>query len=83
MNKRFTVGIDDWNGVFLLDEDIQIMYFKFSNIEDAIECEDALKSHCRLMNNLYEENKELKKEIKDLRTFHAEEINKIEVERIL
>lgn len=62
-NKRFIVSIDNKNGVGLYDGDIQLLYFQFNNIHDATECKDALKHQCSLMNELHEENEQLKKEI--------------------
>lgn len=60
--ERFIVSIDNKNGVGLYDGDIRLLYFQFNNIQDATECKDALKHQCSLMNELHEENEELKKE---------------------
>ena len=58
--KRFNISIDNKNGVGLYDGDIRLLYFQFSNIEDATSCEDALIHQCSLMNELHEENQYLK-----------------------
>ena len=65
--ERFIVSIDNKNGVGLYDGDIRLLYFQFNNIQDATECKDALKHQCSLMNELYEENGELKEENKILK----------------
>ena len=64
--KRFIVSIDNKDGVGLYDGDIRLLYFQFNNIQDATECKDALKHQCSLMNELHEENEELKERVKQL-----------------
>ena len=64
--------------------------YTFEGIEDTLETneenkyiscnKDGFQDLCEMLNELHEENVELKKEIGDLGTAHAEEINKIEDE---
>lgn len=65
--KRFKVCIDNDNGVGLLDNSVKLLFIKFSNKEDAVSCKDSLKYQCNLMNELYDENEQLKEENKKLR----------------
>lgn len=60
--KRFKVCIDSNNGVGLLDNSIKLIFIKFTNKEDAVSCKDSLKYQCNLMNELYDENEQLKEE---------------------
>lgn len=66
--KRFFIGIDKKNGVGLFDGDLRLMYIQFSNIEDATSCENALIHQCNLMNELYEENRELQRHLDVMRS---------------
>ena len=59
--KRFKVCIDNYS-VGLLDNSVKLIFIKFTNKEDAVSCKDSLKYQCNLMNELYEENEQLKKE---------------------
>ena len=59
-DKRFKVCIDRNNGVGLFDNSVKLIFIKFTNQEDAVSCKDSLKHQCNLMNELYEENEQLK-----------------------
>ena len=61
--KRFKVCIDSNNGVGLFDNSIRLLFIKFTNKEDAVSCKDSLKYQCNLMNELYDENEQLKQKI--------------------
>ena len=61
--KRFKVCIDSNNGVGLYDNSARLVFIKFTNKEDAVSCKDSLKYQCNLMNELYDENEHLKKQI--------------------
>lgn len=65
--QRFKVCIDRNNGVGLLDNSIKLLFIKFTNKEDALSCKDSLKHQCNLMNELYDENEQLKEENKYLK----------------
>ena len=60
--KRFKVCVDSNNGVGLYDNSL-LLFIKFTNKEDAVSCRDSLKYLCNLMNELYDENERLKKEL--------------------
>ena len=60
--KRFKVCIDN-NSVGLLDNSVKLIFIKFTNKEDAVSCKDSLKYQCNLMNELYDENEQLKQKI--------------------
>ena len=64
--KRFTLGMDDKNGVGLFDGEARLLYIRFSNFEDTVRCKDALKHHCNLMNKVYEENQSLNEFVNQL-----------------
>ena len=64
--KRFKVCVDSNNGVGLYDNSIRLLFIKFTNKEDAVSCKDSLKYQCNLMNELYDENKQLRKINKEL-----------------
>lgn len=66
-DKRFKVCIDTNNSVGLFDNSLKLLFIKFSNKEDAVSCKDSLKYHCNLMNELYDENEQLKDENERLR----------------
>lgn len=66
--KRFKVCIDSNNGVGLLDNSIRLLFIKFTNKEDAVSCKDSLKYQCNLMNELYDENEQLKEENEQLKS---------------
>ena len=66
-DKRFKVCIDSNNGVGLFDNSVKLLFVKFTNEEDALRCKDSLKHHCNLMNELYDENEQLKDENERLR----------------
>lgn len=72
--KRFRVCIDDNNGVGLLDNSVRLLFFKFSNKEDAVTCEGALKYLCDLMNELHEENEQLRQFINKGRRLSVKEL---------
>ena len=61
--KRFKVCVDSNNGVGLYDNSVRLLFIKFTNKEDAVSCKDSLKYQCNLMNELYDENERLKKEL--------------------
>ena len=61
--KRFKVYVDSNNGVGLYDNSVRLLFIKFTNKEDAVSCKDSLKYQCNLMNELYDENERLKKEL--------------------
>lgn len=61
--KRFKVCIDSNNGVGLFDNSVKLLFVKFTNKEDALSCKDSLKHHCNLMNELYNENEQLRLEL--------------------
>ena len=61
--KRFKVCIDSNNGVGLFDNSIRLLFIKFTNKEDAVRCKDSLKYQCNLMNELYDENEQLRLEL--------------------
>jgi len=63
--KRFEVGIDRNNGVGLYDNSVRLLFIKFTNKEDAVSCKDSLKYQCNLMNELYDENEQLRKQIQN------------------
>lgn len=71
--KRFKVCIDSNNGVGLFDNSVKLLFVKFTNKEDALSCKDSLKHHCNLMNELYNENEQLKKSEK-INMEYAEQI---------
>lgn len=64
--KRFKVCIDN-NSVGLLDNSVKLIFIKFTNKEDAVSCKDSLKYQCNLMNELYDENEQLKEENEQLK----------------
>ena len=64
--KRFKVSIDSNNGVGLFDNSVRLVFIKFTNKEDAVSCRSALMYHCNLLNELYDENEQLKSENKKL-----------------
>ena len=64
--KRFKVCIDSNNGVGLFDNSIRLLFIKFTNKEDAVSCKDSLKYQCNLMNELYDENEQLKQKLENL-----------------
>lgn len=66
-DKRFKVCIDSNNCVGLLDNSVKLLFIKFTNKEDAVSCKDSLKYQCNLMNELYDENEQLKEENEQLR----------------
>lgn len=67
-NKRFKVAVYKDNSVKLVDTlYAPLMRIKFNNKEDAVSYQDALFYQCDLMNALYDENKELKEENKQLK----------------
>lgn len=61
--KRFKVCIDSNNGVGLFDNSVKLLFVKFTNKEDTLSCKDSLKHHCNLMNELYNENEQLRLEL--------------------
>lgn len=61
--KRFKVCINRNNGVGLYDNSVRLLFIKFTNKEDAVSCKDSLKYQCNLMNELYDENEQLRKQI--------------------
>ena len=63
--KRFKVCIDRNNGVGLYDNSVRLLFIKFTNKEDAVICKDSLKYQCNLMNELYDENEQLRKQIQN------------------
>lgn len=63
--KRFKVCIDRNNGVGLYDNSVRLLFIKFTNKEDAVSCKDSLKYQCNLMNELYDENEQLRKQIQN------------------
>lgn len=63
--KRFKVCIDSNNGVGLYDNSVRLLFIKFTNKEDAVSCKDSLKYQCNLMNELYDENEQLRKQIQN------------------
>ena len=63
--KRFKICIDSNNGVGLYDNSVRLLFIKFTNKEDAVRCKNSLKQQCNLMNELYDENEQLKQKIKD------------------
>lgn len=71
--KRFKVCIDSNNGVGLFDNSVKLLFVKFTNKEDALSCKDSLKHHCNLMNELHNENEQLKKSEK-INMEYAEQI---------
>jgi len=73
--KRFRVGVDSNNGVGLFDGSIRLLFIKFNNEEDAVSCENALMYQCNLMNELNDENEELKQQLKNLRRLVNESYN--------
>lgn len=75
-DKRFKVCIDSNNGVGLFDNSVKLLFIKFNNKEDAVSCKDSLKYQCNLMNELYDENEQLKEEIRayPINEQYAEEI---------
>lgn len=75
--KRFRIGMDEKNGVGLFEGELRLMYFQFSNIEDATSCKDALIHQCNLMNELSDENEQCKMMIATLRNIILE--NGIEI----
>ena len=64
--KRFKVCIDSNNGVGLFDNSIRLLFIKFTNKEDAVSCKDSLKYQCNLMNELYDENEQLRQIMNDI-----------------
>lgn len=67
-NERFRVCIKD-NSVSLvdvLDNNARLLFIRFSNKPDARSCESALMHQCMLMNALYDENKDLKQELRGI-----------------
>ena len=64
--KRFKVCIDN-NSVGLLDNSVKLIFIKFTNKEDAVSYKDSLKYQCNLMNELYDENEQLKEENEQLK----------------
>lgn len=73
--KRFKVCIDSNNGVGLFDNSIRLLFIKFTNKEDAVRCKDSLKYQCNLMNELYDENKQLKEELQRFKKYVFSEDN--------
>lgn len=71
--KRFKVCIDN-NSVGLLDNSVKLIFIKFTNKEDAVSCKDSLKYQCNLMNELYDENEQLKEENEQLRQMIKENV---------
>lgn len=67
--KRFKVCIDSNNGVGLFDDSIKLLFIKFTNKEDAVRCKDSLKYQCNLMNELYDENEQLKEELQRFKKY--------------
>lgn len=65
--KRFKVCIDSNNGVGLFDNSVKLLFVKFTNKEDALSFKDSLKHHCNLMNELHNENEQLKDKNERLR----------------
>lgn len=63
--KRFRVTISNTNAVSFVDvvEKKQLMSITFKNKSDAIDCKNALMYQCDLMNDLHEENQELRKDV--------------------
>ena len=61
--KRFRVGVDSNNGVGLFDGSIRLSFIRFNNKEAAVSCENALMYHCNLMNELNDENEQLKQSL--------------------
>ena len=72
-NKRFRVTIGNENDVRLVDyiDNRQLISITFKEYKDAVNCRDALMYQCNLMNELAEENQELKSFNQDL----AEELS--------
>lgn len=64
-DERFKVCIDRNNGVGLYDNSVRLLFIKFTNKEDAVSCKDSLKYQCNLMNELYDENEQLRKQIQN------------------
>ena len=62
-DERFKVCINRNNGVGLYDNSVRLLFIKFTNKEDAVSCKDSLKYQCNLMNELYDENEQLRKQI--------------------
>ena len=61
-NKRFRVTIGNENDVKFVDyvDNRQLISISFKDYNDAVDCRDALLYQCNMMNELHEENKELK-----------------------
>ena len=59
-DKRFKICIDSNNGVGLFDNSLRLLFIKFTNKEDAVSCKNGLMYQCNLMNELYDENEQLK-----------------------
>ena len=76
-NKRFRVTIGNENDVRLVDykEGNDFISIFFKEYKDAVDCRDALMHQCDLMNELYEENKELKASLYVEKTNTAEVVN--------
>lgn len=67
-DKRFHVALFNDNTVRFLDykEGNDFISISFKEYKDAVDCRDALMYQCDLMNELDNENKELKSFIKSL-----------------
>ena len=73
--KRFKVCIDRNNGVGLYDNSVRLLFIKFTNKEDAVSCKDSLKYQCNLMNELYDENEQLRKQIQNYEQLISQSIS--------
>ena len=76
-DKRFHVVVFNDNTVRFSDykEGNDLISISFKEHKDAVDCRDALMHQCDLMNELYEENKELKASLYVEKTNTAEVVN--------
>lgn len=62
--KQFEVTISSNNKVHFTENDIDVISIGFNEYSDAVDCKNALLPFCNRLNNLSEENKELKEDKK-------------------